>query len=53
MASSKAGDEAAMWGFQVFLGAGLALVLCALVTLAQLSGPPDLMYVLPHTPKER
>jgi hypothetical protein len=45
MATSKTGDEAAMWGFQIFLGTGLALVLCALITMAQLSAPPDLMWV--------
>lgn len=44
MATSSVKHETAMWGFQVFLGVGLSLVLCSIVTAAQLSAPPALMY---------
>ena len=33
----------AVWGYTVFLGFGLAVALCGLVTAAQLSAPPELM----------
>ena len=43
MATVKVDGMVAVWGVQVFLGIGLSLVLCALVTAAQLSSPPELM----------
>ena len=45
MATSTVDNVTAYWGIQVFLGIGLGLVLCAIVTAAQLSAPPELMYV--------
>lgn len=45
-ATSSENSRQAFWGYQVFLGAGLALVLNAVVTAAQLSAPPELMWVL-------
>ncbi|KAK5026199.1 hypothetical protein LTS07_007724 [Exophiala sideris] len=40
-ATSKLTSRDAFWGYQVILGAGLALVLNGLVTAAQLSAPPE------------
>ena len=36
-------SQNAIWGFQIFLGTGLSLVLNSLVTTAQLSAPPEYM----------
>ena len=32
-----------VWGYPAFMGAGIGLCLCSLVTAAQLSTPPELM----------
>lgn len=42
-ATSKLTSGDAFWGYQVILGAGLALVLNGVVTAAQLSAPPEYM----------
>ena len=42
-ATSTLGSQKAFWGYQIVLGAGLALVLNGLVTAAQLSAPPKYM----------
>jgi hypothetical protein len=42
-ATSTLASRAAFWGYQVFLGAGLAFVLNAVVTAAQLSAPAEYM----------
>ena len=49
MATSTIDNITAYWGIQVFLGIGLGLVLCAIVTAAQLSAPPELMHVTLNT----
>ena len=46
MSTTTVGSGAAVWAYPVFLGGGLAVALCALVTAAQLSAPPELMYDL-------
>jgi hypothetical protein len=43
MATATLKSRSAIWGFQVFLGTGLSLVLNALVTAAQLSAPAEYM----------
>jgi hypothetical protein len=47
MATATLKSRNAIWGFQILLGTGLSLVLNALVTAAQLSAPPQLMWVVP------
>ena len=42
-ATSTLSSQKAFWGYQIFLGAGLAFVLNGLVTAAQLSAPPEYM----------
>ena len=44
IATSTVSNYAAFWGYQVFLGCGLTLTVFALVSAAQLSAPPELMY---------
>ena len=43
MATTSLTNGAATWGYLAFVGTGLSLVLCAVVTAAQLSAPPELM----------
>jgi len=43
MATTTLESHSAIWGYQVFLGTGLSLVLNALVTAAQLSAPAEYM----------
>ncbi len=43
MATATLESRSAIWGYQIFLGTALSLVLNALVTAAQLSAPPDQM----------
>ena len=43
MATTTLKSRSAIWGYQVFLGTGLSLVLNALVTAAQLSAPAEYM----------
>lgn len=43
MATTTLKSCSAIWGYQVFLGAGLSLELNALVTAAQLSAPAEYM----------
>ncbi|KAH8894655.1 MFS general substrate transporter [Thozetella sp. PMI_491] len=43
MATSNTGSSQNVWGYAVFLGIGLGVCLCALVTVAQLSTPPELI----------
>lgn len=45
MALSGPADSGRVWGFPVLLGFGLGLSLCALVTAAQLSTPPELIAI--------
>lgn len=45
MALSGPEDSAQVWGFPVLLGFGLGMSLCALVTAAQLSTPPELISI--------
>ena len=45
MSTTKLDGEAAVWGYPVLLGLGLALILCAIFSTAQLSAPPELMSV--------
>lgn len=45
MATISLDGHAAIYGYQAFLGTALALVLNAVVASAQLSAPPELMYV--------
>lgn len=43
MATTTLGSSQAVWGYPLLLGLGLSTALCALVTAAQLSAPPELM----------
>ena len=43
MATTELGSGRAVWAYPIFLGMGLGIALCGLVTAAQLSTPPDLM----------
>lgn len=43
MAGLGPSDGNAVWGIPVLLGAGLGLSLCSLITVAQLSTPPELL----------
>lgn len=43
MVSATTGSSKAVWFYPVFLGAGLGMCLILLVTVAQLSTPPDLI----------
>lgn len=45
MATATPASSSAVWGFPVFLGMGLGVCLCALVTAAQLSTPPELISI--------
>jgi MFS family permease len=45
MANTDATSSQAVWGYPVFLGFGLGLSLCVLVTVAQLSTPPELIAI--------
>ncbi|KAI1840240.1 hypothetical protein JX266_013551 [Neoarthrinium moseri] len=45
MASSTPATSDAVWGYPVFLGIGLGICLCALVTVAQLSTPRELIAI--------
>jgi MFS family permease len=45
MATATPASSAAVWGFPIFLGIGLGVCLCALVTAAQLSTPRELISV--------
>ena len=44
MATATTSSGKAMWGYSMFIGVGLGIVLTTLVTAAQLSAPPHLMY---------
>jgi hypothetical protein len=46
MASATLESSKALWGYPILLGMGLGTCLCCLLTIAQLSTPPELMYVL-------
>lgn len=43
MATVTSSSANATWGFTVFLGIGLGICLCCLITIAQLSTPPELI----------
>jgi MFS family permease len=43
MATANPSTSNPVWGYPVFLGLGLGICLCALVTAAQLSTPPELI----------
>lgn len=45
MANTDPASNTATWGYPVFLGAGLGLSLVSLITLAQLSTPPELIAI--------
>ncbi|KAH8682678.1 siderophore iron transporter [Xylariales sp. PMI_506] len=45
MATTTPATSAQVWGYPVFLGIGLGLCLCALITIAQLSAPPELIAI--------
>ncbi|KAK5050470.1 hypothetical protein LTR84_003751 [Exophiala bonariae] len=45
MATTTLGSRTSVWGYQPLLGAALALIMNAVVSGAQLSAPPELMYV--------
>jgi MFS family permease len=45
MATANPGSSKAVWGYPVFLGVGLGICLCALVTAAQLSTPRELIAI--------
>jgi MFS family permease len=45
MATANPGSSKAVWGYPVFLGMGLGICLCALVTAAQLSTPRELIAI--------
>lgn len=45
MATSGPSDSTKVWGFPILLGTGLGLSLCALITVAQLSTPPELIAI--------
>ncbi|KEF60632.1 uncharacterized protein A1O9_02193 [Exophiala aquamarina CBS 119918] len=43
MSTAKVGSSAAVWGYTVFFGSGLGILLNTLMTAAQLGTPPDLI----------
>lgn len=45
MATANKGSSMAVWGYPVLLGWGLGMTLIALVTVAQLSTPPELIAI--------
>jgi len=45
MARADSSTNSQVWGYPVFLGWGLGMTLCALITVAQLSTPPELIAV--------
>ncbi len=45
MATATPGSSDPVWGYPVFLGIGLGIALCALLTVAQLSTPPELISI--------
>lgn len=45
MATATPGSSTAVWAYPVFLGMGLGICLCALVTVAQLSTTPELIAI--------
>jgi hypothetical protein len=45
MATATPGSSQPVWGYPVFLGIGLGTCLCALLTVAQLSTPPELIAI--------
>ncbi|KAJ2897395.1 PEP5 [Zalerion maritima] len=45
MATSNPSTSDQVWGYPVFLGIGLGVCLCSLVTIAQLSTPPELIAI--------
>lgn len=45
MATTSPSSSNPVWGYPVFLGIGLGTCLCALVTVAQLSTPPELISI--------
>jgi MFS family permease len=45
MATSGPTDSTKVWGFTILLGTGLGLSLCVLITVAQLSTPPELIAI--------
>ncbi|KAI9048965.1 hypothetical protein LZ554_006814 [Drepanopeziza brunnea f. sp. 'monogermtubi'] len=45
MATATPGSSDAVWAYPIFLGIGLGICLCALLTVAQLSTPPELISI--------
>lgn len=45
MANTNENSSHAVWGYPVLLGTAMGLVLCTIVTLAQLSTPPELIAI--------
>ncbi|KAI3541954.1 PEP5 [Colletotrichum filicis] len=45
MATTTPSTSDPVWGYPVFLGIGLGICLCTLVTIAQLSTPPELIAI--------
>lgn len=45
MATATPSSSNPVWGYPVFLGIGLGIALCALLTIAQLSTPPELIAI--------
>ncbi|KAF6813564.1 PEP5 protein [Colletotrichum sojae] len=45
MATTTPATSNPVWGYPVFLGIGLGICLCTLVTIAQLSTPPELIAI--------
>jgi MFS family permease len=45
MATATPGSSNAVWGYPVLLGIGLGMCLCTLVTVAQLSTPPEMIAI--------
>lgn len=45
MATTGPDDSTKVWGFPILLGTGLGMSLCALITVAQLSTPPELIAI--------
>jgi FtsH-binding integral membrane protein len=45
MATTNASSSNAVWGYPIFLGIGLGICLCALMSVAQLSTPPELISI--------
>lgn len=43
MATTTTGSRTAVWVYPIFLGTGIALGVCGLVSIAQFGTPPDLM----------